>query len=441
MKNNNQLKPTVLIVDDEPTILKTVSICLEDLGLEVSRTTDPQIALKLASEQSFDLAFIDLKMQPINGIEVLQSLKKSSPETLAIIITAHGDIRSAIEAIKNGAHDYLQKPFDFDELQHFTKSVLEFHHVRKDVTLRPSLEQAEQFGNFFTINKMMRKTLRLAQRVSPTNLTVLIEGESGTGKELVARLLHNYSPRSNAPFIAINCAAISENLLESELFGHIKGSFTGAIKDRIGKFEAADGGTLFLDEIGELSPALQAKLLRILQEGEVERVGSNKKKKIDVRLLSATNIDIERSIAENLFREDLFYRLNTVRLRLLPLRERPEDIPVLMTHFLKTARPGLNMSTEALQKCSSYPWPGNVRELENICQRLAALIEHDEVKLSDLPEGIKETNHTVALLSLEETEKKHIQRVLAAASDLSEAAAILKIDPATLWRKRKKYDL
>jgi len=441
LKKSDHTKPTILIVDDEPTILKTVSICLEDLGLEVTRTTDPQIALQLASEQAFDIAFIDLKMQPLNGIEVLQSLKQSSPDTLAIIITAHGDIRSAIEAIKKGAYDYLQKPFDFDELQHFTKSVLEFHQLKRDVAVRPSLEQTEQFGNFITVNEAMRKTLRMAQRVSQTNLAVLIEGESGTGKELVARLLHDNSSRNNAPFVAVNCAAIAENLLESELFGHVKGSFTGAVKDRIGRFEAADGGTLFLDEIGELSPPLQAKLLRVLQEGEIERVGSNRKTKIDVRIVSATNVDIEASIAENQFREDLFYRLNTIRLRLLPLRERPEDIPILITHFLRSVRSELTVKPNALRKCIEYPWPGNVRELENFCKRLAALLENDEVLISDLPSEINTTDHSTALLSLEEAEKKHIQKVLATTSDLSEAATILKIDPATLWRKRKKYDL
>ncbi|MGH1364128.1 MAG: sigma-54-dependent transcriptional regulator [Calditrichia bacterium] len=432
---------SVLLVDDEPTILKTVCICLEDMGLKVTKTTNPSEAVELAGAKRFDIAFVDLKMKPLNGLQVLQKLSDISPNTLVVIITAHGDISSAIAAIKQGAHDYLQKPFDFDELQAFTSSLLEYHRFQQDSS-DESMDTSEGFPGFITCNAPTEQTLRLARRVAKTDLSVLIEGESGTGKEVIAQLIHKQSSRAEQPFVAVNCAALSESLLESELFGHTKGSFTGAIKDRVGRFESANKGTIFLDEIGELSPALQAKLLRVLQESEIERVGSNKTIKIDVRILSATHVHLESAIAEKRFREDLFYRLNTVRLSLPPLRERREDIPLLIRHFLKneTSRP--NFSQEALQLLCKHSWPGNVRELENIVMRLSALHPNSKIRAADIPADLHIINSDAGrLLSLEETEKLHIKNVLSSASDLADAARILGIDPATLWRKRKKYNL
>ncbi|WP_456442741.1 sigma-54-dependent transcriptional regulator, partial [Caldithrix abyssi] len=283
-------KPSVLVVDDEANILKTMTICLEDIGLNVTSCQRPQEALQRIVKQSFDLAFVDLKMRPIDGLKVLKEIKTFSPETTVVIITAHGSIESAVEAMKEGAFHYLQKPFDYLELQILAQKALEYHRLRKEVeNYRAQLRQLTGTENIITRHKKMLENIQMAKRIAATDLSVLIEGESGTGKELFAQLIYQHSDRQDKPFIKINCAALPDNLLESELFGHVKGAFTGAIKDRKGRFELADGGTIFLDEIGELSPSLQAKLLRVLQQKEFERLGESKSRKIDVRIIAATN--------------------------------------------------------------------------------------------------------------------------------------------------------
>ncbi|MBN1407717.1 MAG: sigma-54-dependent Fis family transcriptional regulator [Calditrichaceae bacterium] len=441
----NYQYPNVLIVDDEANILKTMAICLKDLGYNITTIQKPQEVEKAIAEQSFDLAFVDLKMQPIDGMEVLSIIKQKSPDTTIVIITAHGSIDSAVEAIKKGAHNYIQKPFDFIELQMFAQKALEFHRLNSEVKhLREQAIQIKGSGNIITQNEKMLEMIDLAKRVAPSEISVLIEGESGTGKELYAHLIYSNSNRSDKPYIKINCAALPENLLESELFGHVKGAFSGAIKDRMGRFEEANGGTVFLDEIAEISPALQAKLLRVLQQKEFERVGENITRKVNVRIIAATNRNLEEAIKEDAFRKDLFYRLNAVRIQLLPLRERPEDIKLLVGHFIQKlgGNETITVSPDALKALKRYRWSGNVRELENTIERALLLAKDGIIELTDLPEEIRSTPAgSDKLQSLEDIEKIHIKKVLQIAGDLNNAARILGIDPATLWRKRKRYNL
>ena len=438
-------RPRVLLVDDEPNILKTMTICLEEINMEVTACKQPQQALELILKQPFDLAFIDLKMQPIDGLTLLEEIRKYAPSTTVVIITAHGSVESAVEAMKKGAYHYLQKPFDYLELQIFAKKVLEYHQLQQEVErYREQLSYWAETNDIVTRNKDMLEKIQLARQIAPSDLSVLIEGESGTGKELFAELIYQSSDRVNKPFVKINCAALPENLLESELFGHVKGAFTGAIKDRKGRFELADGGTVFLDEIGSLSPSLQAKLLRVLQQKEFERLGESVTRKVDVRIIAATNTDLEQAMEEGTFRRDLFYRLNTVRIKLLPLRERPEDILLLAQYFAEkfSDSKDVKIAPDAVKALKAYHWRGNVRELENVIKRAVILAKNNIIELTDLPEEVRfALQNPQRLLSLEEMEKQHIRKVLQTASDLNEAAKILGIDPATLWRKRKRYNL
>ncbi len=436
-------KATVLLVDDEQNILKTVKIGLEAVGFEVTAFSEPLKALEALREQSFDLAFYDLKMSPVDGMELLRETKKLSPFTTVILMTAHGSIDSAVEAIKLGAYDYIQKPFEFSELKLFAEKVFEHHSMKRELAdLKEELQRTKTSGDIVTRSEKVRAVVDLALQVATGNIAVLIEGESGTGKELLSHLIHENSPRGEKPFVTVNCAALAEQLLESELFGHVKGSFTGATKDRQGRFEAADGGTIFLDEIGEVPPQTQVKLLRFLQSKEFERVGETQSRKVDVRVIAATNKNLEEAVKVGTFREDLFYRLNAVTLKLPPLRERMEDIPLLVTHFLRKFGSGSELSQEAFTALKNYSWKGNVRELENVIERAVLLARGGEIQLQHLPEQFQQLGHTVSnLMSLEEMERHHILKVLRIAKDLEEAAAILNIDPATLWRKRKKFQL
>ncbi len=440
-------QPEILIVDDEPHILKMIGLCFKSAGYNVHEFAKPQDAVLALQENTFDLAFVDLKMQPIDGMEVLAEIKRLVPETTVVMMTAHGSIDTAIEAVKQGAYYYLQKPFDCKELQLFAQTALEHHRLTSEVrSLRAQLQGRPAFGPIITRDPHMVEILDLARNVADSQIAVLIEGESGTGKELVAQLIHDSSPRKNKPYVKVNCAALPENLLESELFGHVKGAFTGAMRDRQGRFEMADGGTIFLDEIGEIPTTLQVKLLRVLQNKEFERVGESKPRKVDVRVIAATNKNLDEALKEGTFREDLFYRLNGVRLRLPPLRERPEDIPLLTQHFIRKFSKGdgqdVEVTPEALRALRTYRWSGNVRELENVVERAVLLARGGKIQVSHLPEEVRAAlEQPTAELSLEEVEKRHIMRVLQFANDYDEAARILGIDPTTLWRKRKRYGL
>jgi NtrC-family two-component system response regulator AlgB len=438
-------RPTVLVVDDEKNILKILRIGLEAIGLAVEAFGNPVEAIESLEPGRYDIAFIDLMMAPVDGMQVLREIKKVSPSTTAVIITAHGSIDSAVEAIKQGAFDFLQKPFDLKELQLFTTKVLEHHRLEREVNrLRELVSSGEAGEEIVTRNPAMREQIQLARQVADSPLTVLIEGESGTGKELVAQFIHRNSPRRDKPLVKVNCAALPENLLESELFGHVKGAFTGAVRDREGRFEAAAGGTVFLDEVADMSKATQVKLLRFLQHREFERVGDNRTLKVDVRIIAATNRRLLEALEDGSFRDDLYYRINAVRINLPPLRSRPEDLLLLIHHFLGKFAPGrdLRILPRALDRLTAHRWPGNVRELENVMERAALLAVDGRIDIEQLPEELRApATDQAGLVSLEEAERRHISRVLATSADLDEAARVLQIDPTTLWRKRKKYGL
>lgn len=440
-------KGNVLVVDDEQNILKMIELSLNSFGFQTEIFSDPTLALKRAQEKYFDIAFVDLKMQPMDGLQVLAELKRISEETTIVLMTAYGTIESAVEAIKKGAYDYLTKPFTYHEFTHIAERVYEHHHLIKEVKGLRAQVQEEEFPNTIaTKNYQMRDIIKTAKDIADSDIAVLIEGESGTGKELLARYIHENSQRAESPFMAINCAAIPENLFESELFGHTKGSFTGAIKDRIGRLELADQGTVFLDEVAEIPKPMQVKLLRFLQSMEYERVGESITRKINVRIISATNREIDQELTRGDLRDDFYYRISGVRFKLPSLSQRKEDLPLLAEYFFTKYSPNIKytISPEALKFLMEYDWPGNVREFENVIKRLIVFSKEGVVKVEYLPIEIineKPKQFANTIPNLEELEKQHIIEVLRLASNPKEAAKILGISETTLWRKRKLYDL
>ncbi|MCA9446357.1 MAG: sigma-54-dependent Fis family transcriptional regulator [Candidatus Omnitrophica bacterium] len=456
----------ILVVDDDVDLLNLVSIPLRSQGFEVDSFDDPLEAEGKIPHRAYDLILTDLEMPERNGLDLLKLAKEVDPSTCVILLTGHAAVDTAVEAMKMGAFDYLKKPFPNKELLAVIEKGLRQRELEQENRrLRSELREKYHFENLVGNAASMQKVFRMIERAGPTDSTVLILGESGTGKELAARAIHETSNRAHRRFLKVNCSALTDSLLESELFGHIKGSFTGAAADKRGLFEAANGGTLFLDEVGDTSPALQAKLLRVLQEGEIRPVGGTEDKSVDVRVIAATNRDLKGRISEELFREDLYFRLNVVSISLPPLRERKDDIPLLIHHFLqkKTAEsesiPTLGL--EVQDALLNYSWPGNIRELENVIERATVLREAETIELRDLPHEItggvslqptlktKQEGESPALqepadkiLSLQEMERVQILKALKAAQGHREKAAnLLGITRRTLYQKIKRYGI
>jgi len=380
----------ILVVDDEPSLREVLSIMLKRAGYFVTSVTDGEEAVELVQKEIFDLVITDLRMPKIDGMEVLKAVKSASPETVVLIITAFATADSAVEAMKHGAYDYLTKPFQVDEVQLIIRNALEKRRLTtENMLLKREMASQSSFAQLVGQSEAMQKVFDVVRKVADSKSNVLICGESGTGKELVARAIHYNSARSTLPFVAVNCSAVPETLLESELFGHMKGSFTGAISNKAGLFEIANGGTIFLDEIGDTTPTIQVKLLRVIQEREFRRVGGNQDIKVDVRIVAATNKDLEKAVADGSFREDLYYRLDVIPIRLPPLRMRTGDIPLLVNHFLDRfskesgkARPVI--SAEAMHVLLDHEWRGNVRELENLIERVVAFSTEGSVTEGDV---------------------------------------------------------
>lgn len=440
----------VILIDDDKNILTTLGVCLESLDLEVFRASTGGEALEIARQEMPQFALVDLKLSGMDGIEVTKELLKINPSTLIVIITAYAAIDTAVQGIKAGAYDYLAKPFTPAQIAHLIAKLRRVWALQNEVaSLKDKLKDVRSFEDFKTKSPRIIKLLESAEKAAASSASILITGETGTGKDAIAKMIHNWSHRKEKPFVTLNCATLSEELLASELFGHVKGAFTGAISDKVGKVELADKGTLFIDEIGELPLSLQSSLLHFLQYHEFERVGDPKPKKVDVRVIVASNRNLDSMIEEGLFREDLFFRLSVVELHIPPLRERKEDILLLVEHFLDkfsliNGKGGLRFDQSSLQAMMSYRWPGNVRELMNVIERCVILAEEKTISANLLPRRIleekKDENFHLGM-TLAEVEKDYIQRVLQEASSQQEAAEILGIDPATLWRKRKKYGI
>ncbi|MBM3294611.1 MAG: sigma-54-dependent Fis family transcriptional regulator [Candidatus Aminicenantes bacterium] len=382
---------TILIVDDEKSLLELLTVVFRKEGYRVKTNAGTPKVLEMVEEEEFDLVVTDIRMPQVDGMELLRRVKAAKPLVPVIMITAYGSVKQAVEALKNGALDYVTKPFDVEELKILAAHGLEERRLREEnILLKKALKSEASFENMFGKSRAMREIFGLIEKVAATDSTVLISGESGTGKEMAARAIHAHSRRRDRAFVSINCAALPENLLESELFGHVRGAFTGAVSEKKGMFETASSGTIFLDEVGEMSPWTQVKLFRVLQERSVRRVGGTDEIPVDVRILAATNQDLRKRIEEGKFREELFYRLNVVSLEMPPLRKRPEDIPLLVRHFLRkhSERMGRKMKRlvpEVVAALESYAWPGNVRELENVIERLCAVEERETISMAALP--------------------------------------------------------
>lgn len=385
------MKPKILVIDDDTSLRRVLEYNLQEAGYAVATASSGEEGVALLDEVSPALVITDMKMPGMDGLQVLKAVKERSPETLVIMITAFGTVDIAVEAMKGGAYDYITKPFNRDELRLTVAKALQFSGLaHENKRLRSVLADRADFRSMVGSSAAMEKVFQVVAKVADTEASVMITGESGTGKELVARSIHAHSGRRKGPFVAINCAAIPRDLLESELFGHVKGAFTGAIKDKTGKFQLADGGTLFLDEVGELPLELQPKLLRALQEREIVPVGGAKEQRLDVRVVAATNLDIEKAIADGVFREDLYYRLSVIPIHLPPLRQRRDDIPLLLRHFcIKHGADRVNFDKHCLELLTHYAWPGNVRELENLVERLLIMRTGTIISSDDLPDKVR----------------------------------------------------
>lgn len=437
----------VLIVDDELNIRKTLAMCLEAEGHQIVAVSNEKDALVEVGRLKFDMVFLDLRLGTVSGIDVIPKLLEKSPWLKIILITAHASIDTAVEAIRRGAFDYIAKPFSTLQVYAATKKVSEVRALENRVLQLENEISSNDDSVLTTHSPAMQHAIELAKDAAPTDASILITGENGTGKGVLARAIHRLSTRAQKPFGTVSCPSLSVELLESELFGHVKGAFTGAIRHNPGRIAACEGGTIFLDEIGDLPLGLQAKLLRFLQDHEYESVGDSVTKHADVRVIAATNVNLKEAVKAKTFREDLFYRLNVIRIELPSLRQRPQDILLLAEYFLSQFRkekPLLGFSEEALNVLRHHKWPGNIRELRNVVER-AVILSHGqwiEPKHLTLDEAIEsQASDEQDLVSIEALEEKHIRRVLAMTRSMEEAAGILGIDTVTLWRKRKKFGI
>lgn len=440
----------VLVVDDESRIRRTVRMCLEDDGQRVETVGSADEAIHAAERKSFDMAFVDLRLPGQSGMELIPELLDRLPWVKIVVITAHASVESAVEAMKRGAVDYLPKPFSTSEVRMAARKVAELRALEDRVdALESRVDQGNPSPLLESRSGAMSQAIGLARQVADTDASVLLLGESGTGKGVLARAIHRWSDRSDAPFGVAHCPSFPRELLESELFGHVKGAFTGAVQSNPGRISRCEGGTLFLDEIGDLPEPLQPKLLRFLDDGEYERLGDPTTREADVRIVAATNRDLQQAVADGAFREDLYYRLNVVEIELPPLSDRQGDILPLAERFLgfyqrQHGADAERFSEEAERALRSYAWPGNVRELENAVERAVILATGEEVRPGHLPfegERKEEVPRVGGRVSLPALEKEHIRRVLAATGSLEEAAEVLGIGTTTLWRRRKEYDL
>lgn len=450
---------TLLIIDDEKSLLDVLSLMFKKEGYEVKTAASGAEALDILTNKAVDLVITDIRMPHLSGMEILKYVKENQPETPVIVITAYGSIQQAVEALKAGALDYIVKPFDIEELKILVARGLERKHLElENLLLKKDLKDKYKFENMIGKSRLMQEIYVLIDKVAGTDSTVLITGESGTGKEMAARAIHNLSRRKDKPFVTINCAALPENLLESELFGHTKGSFTGAISDKKGMFEVAHKGTLFLDEIAEMSPWTQVKLLRALQEKKIRRVGGTDEIPVDVRLIAATNQDLKRRIEEGKFREDLYYRLNVISFEMPPLRKRTEDIPLLVQHFLQKycqqmGKKMKRLAPDVISLFEAYSWPGNIRELENVIERIVAIEDRETVTPACLPpEMISQVNHNGRQVDLragfnlneylDDIAKRYIIKALElSGGKIKDAAPKLGVSYRTLRYLINKYGL
>jgi DNA-binding NtrC family response regulator len=450
--------PHLLFIDDEATLRGLMAERLTERGFEVVEADSGERALELLDQFAFDIVITDLRLPGIDGSRVIEAARERYPGIVAIVITGFGTVKDAVDAIKRGASDFVAKPFQFDELIHVLQKAMEQRRLTSEnAYLRSQLEDRYQFGGILGHSRPMQKLFHLLETVARSSSTILITGETGTGKEIVARAIHHNSARRSHRFVALNCSAIPETLLEAELFGHVRGAFTGAVGARQGRFEQAHKGTLFLDEVGTMSTALQMKLLRALQEREFERVGDSQTIKVDVRVIAATNSELSKMVAEGTFREDLYYRLHVIPIQLPPLRERRDDIPVLVKHFLEKFAPGtaMQVSQGAMRALMAYQWPGNVRQLENAIERAVALSAgRREVAVTDLPAEVQATPQTAETpfvdfpdagldlpAYLARIERDLIQRSLErTGGNRNRAAELLRIKRTTLVEKLKRLD-
>jgi DNA-binding NtrC family response regulator len=440
----------ILVVDDEEIVRESLGGWLEKDGYQVACAPDGLAALERLKAERWSILIVDLKMPGLDGLGVLEEAKKLQADVAVVIMTAYATVDTAVAAMKMGAYDYLVKPFDPEELSIMMQKIVSQQAlVRENVVLRQALKKEYQFRDLLSKSPAMQKVFELARTAARSHSTILVLGESGSGKEVLARAIHAESPRAEGPFVAVSCAALTESLLESELFGHERGAFTGAIARRKGKFEAAHGGTLFLDEVGDVGAKLQLDLLRVLEERRFHRIGGNEEVAVDVRIIAATNRDLRKAAQEGKFREDLYYRLNVIPIVIPPLRDRREDVPLLVESFLERLavemkKPIDGVSADAMTALMAHDWPGNVRELRNVLERGAVVAQAPTIQLADLglPARGEAPPRAGTMASLEEVEKRHVAAVLGhTQGNVSQAARILGIDRVTLYNKMRKYAL